>query len=106
MGISASAGPRWPRLSKGDYCKGLRKGHWRVIGRGFFRRDEADEAACRGPEAGMGGGGELRSYRGVALAGGQSPERVRTVKHDIDLVLALAAIGAVAKLYAVKQERG
>ena len=48
----------------------------------------------------MDGGGELKSYRGVALAGGQSPERVRTVQHDIDLVLALAAIGA-AKLYAV-----
>src|SRR5262245_2187381 len=49
----------------------------------------------------MDGGGELKSYRGVALAGGQSPERVRTVKNDIDLVLALAAIDAFAKLYAV-----
>jgi hypothetical protein len=40
-----------------------------------------------------------QEYRGVRLHDGQSPERLRTVKKDIDLVLALAAIDAFERLY-------
>src|SRR5262245_50385647 len=49
---------------------------------------------ARSDEAGM-----REEYRGVRLHPGQSPARMRTVQNDIDLVLALAAIGAFEKLY-------
>jgi hypothetical protein len=38
-------------------------------------------------------------YRGVPLGGGQSRERLREIRNDIDLTFALAAIECFDKLY-------
>src|SRR5262245_65917483 len=47
-----------------------------------------------------------QEHRGVRLHDGQSPERLRTVKRDIDLVLALAAIDAFERLYGLTFDAG